>query len=428
MKRMVYTLWAIGVCVMVWHGAALSQGMEKTSAKLYLKQEEYEKAVEWAQNAIAKDPQDAESHFLLGKAYAFTGNLKGMAEEFEKFEQLDTKNKKKNEREEAQNLKRHHFSQSFNQGVEAFNQHDFDLAADKFSTAKMLDKTQAGAYQNLAVAYRQLDFQIVNQECAVDCDTTTTSWNAEMQQCEDSGTGEKTSLCCCGAAAQGFLFDSIVSTYKELIAMEPDSLSNYLALSDFYEMKQKYQESTALLETAAERFSNNGKIYSELAIAYDFMGETEKAFETYEKAIAQDPGNKDLRFNYGRLFLMKEDYVSAIDQFQKVLAITPEDFEANYNVGVGYLKIGETADKMAMTMEEEAAEKNKTPNTTSIDSLRTVAKEKFAASVPFLEKASELQPEQSAVWYNLAVGYTRTGESEKAKAAFAKSEALASEN
>lgn len=146
--------------------------------------------------------------------------------------------------------------------------------------------------------------------------------------------------------------------------------------------------------------------------------------KTYEKALQMSPGNKDLLFNLGRLYFMRDDYSNAVKQFVEVWKANPEDFEVNYQVGASYLKIGERIDKKAREIEEEmlsaktAPKATKDAKTARIDSLRQVAGENFKAALPYLLRAVIIKPDQPSAWNNLGVGYMRNGQTENSREAF----------
>lgn len=416
-------------------GLLLAQSMEMTSAKLYIQQNEWDKAMTWLQEAIKKKPDNAEAHFLLAQGYGMRGKLADMLAEFAAVQQYDKKNK---HAKDVANMRQKYFGESFNAGVAAFNNQNFDQAAEKFSLSGMIDPTQVASFQNLAIAYRQIDRDLgVGLPCD-DCPAEH-EWDATAKLCRDKATGAAAKFCCCPEAKEQ-LDLLIVKSYQDLMKLQPDSLSNYLMLAEHYKIKEQLEKSTALLAEANQKFPNNARVLSEMAIAYDYMGKSEEAFKTYEQALVAKPDDKDLRFNYGRLFLLRAEaagkaspidhatvaggFTSAIEQFTKVLESEPEDFDANYNVGVSYLKIGEDLDKQIREMDDEASKKKQKVDAAKVEALRNKGKEHFGAAIPFLEKATQLKPDQAPVWFNLGVGYTRVNTTEKAKAAFAKAEEL----
>lgn len=412
-----------------------AQSMEMTSAKLYIQQNEWDKAIDFLQQALQKKPENAEAHYLLAQGYGMKGRIDEMVAEFAQVEQFD---KKKKYLKDMANLRQKYFAESFNAGVKAFNDQDFDAAAEKFGVAATLDPSQTASFQNMAIAYRQVERDMSSEVPCEGCPAEV-EWHVTTTICRDKATGAAIKFCCC-PEAKTQLEAAIVKTYRHLMGMQPDSLSNFMALSDYYKSKDQIEQSATVLAEANQKFPNNAQILGEMAIAYDYLGKSEEAFSTYEKALAGNPDNKDLRFNYGRLFLLRADaankkeppdhdaavvaFKNAIEQFRKVLTVDPEDFDSNYNVGVSYLKIGEVFDRQIRELDEAASKKKQKIDAAKVEILRNQGKENFTAAVPFLEKAVELKSSQAPVWFNMGVGYTRVGESEKAKAAFAKAEAL----
>ncbi|MGH7492004.1 MAG: tetratricopeptide repeat protein [bacterium] len=419
MKRVFYVL-LCGIMVSCVAPQTFAQSMEMTSAKLYIQQNEWDKAIHWLEEALKKKQDNAEAHFLLAQGYGQKARFADMIKEFNATEQYDKKGKYA---KDLQNFRQRYFAESFNAGVKAFNEQNFEAAADKFSTAATLDPTQIASYQNLTVAYRQVENDIEAGAPCEGCSTGEHEWDAAAVRCRDQSTGAYTKFCCC-KDAKDQLANAIASTYQTLIKMQPDSMMNYLALADYYKSKKQFDKSATVLAEAVPKHPNDARLLAELAITYDYLGKSDEAFKMYEQALVNKPDDKDLLFNYGRLYLMREDYDNAIVQFQKVVEVTPEDFEANYNVGISHLKIGERLDKQMREMDDAANKNKQKPDTQKLADLKATAKQHFDAAVPYLEKAANIKGEQSAVWFNLGVGYTRVGNAEKAKEAFAKAEEL----
>jgi hypothetical protein len=90
----------------------------KMTAKIHLKSQYrmYDSAVAILEEGIQFFPDDAEMHFLLGKAYSYKKNYLGMAEQFALAESLNTKEKAKWLKELDQTRKEK-WPQIFNQGV-----------------------------------------------------------------------------------------------------------------------------------------------------------------------------------------------------------------------------------------------------------------------------------------------------------------------
>ena len=67
------------------------QSKQVISAKVYLEQEEWDKAIEQLEQAVQLYPTDAEAYYLLGKAYANQGEREKMNEVFDQSLKLSPK-------------------------------------------------------------------------------------------------------------------------------------------------------------------------------------------------------------------------------------------------------------------------------------------------------------------------------------------------
>jgi tetratricopeptide (TPR) repeat protein len=373
MKRIL--ILAAGLMVMlVLASGAVAQSVEMNSAKLYKKQGEFDKAIEWFEKAVAKKPENAEAHYMLGDLYGMKGRIADMVREFD----ASLANSKKYEKD-IKISRDKYFRESFKTGVDAANAGDYTKALDAFNNALVIEPKQVDTYKNLVFVYSRLDS-----------------------------------------------IPGMMQVYEELLKIEPNDHETYLALAGLYSRRKEYDKTIELLRKANEVAPDSAKprIIGEIGITYDLMGKGDEAMKTYEQALQLSPGNKDLLFNLGRLYFMRDDYANAVKQFTEVWKSNPDDFEVNYQVGASYLKIGERIDKKAHEIEEEMLSAKTTPKAVKdaknarIDSLRQVAGESFKAALPYLLRAVIIKPDQASAWNNLGVGYMRNGQTENSRQAF----------
>jgi tetratricopeptide (TPR) repeat protein len=340
------------------------QSKEVTSAKVYIQQDDWDKAIEQLEIAVETFPTDAEARTLLGKGYGKKGNYTGMMEQFNAALATGPRFQTDINPEIA-----YYWTSQFNDGVKAFNAGTMDKAIENFKTCILLDPTKKDAYKNLASCHQRTEN-----------------------------------------------FPSAISVLEEFLAKNPTDVETMLKLHDMYVITKEYDKSITVLNSAKEKDPENVDILSALAITYDMKGERDQAFEVYNRAIEKNPENPDLLFNLARLHFMKNDFESAIKYFDRVIAINPDDFESNLNVGNAYLGMAEKTDK-ALREEEEKIGKELSDKRAEVKSL-------YMQSIPYLEKALEVKPDQAGVWNNLGVAYIRTDQVEKGKAAFNKAEEL----
>lgn len=62
----------------------------------------------------------------------------------------------------------------------------------------------------------------------------------------------------------------------------------------------------------------------------------DKALKFYRQALKLDPKNYNIQYNIAVIYLVKEEYKKAAEEFEKVIARKRRDAEAYYNLGVLY--------------------------------------------------------------------------------------------
>jgi Flp pilus assembly protein TadD len=340
------------------------QSKELTSAKVYIQQDDWEKAEEQLKIAVDLYPNDAEAHALLGEAYGRRGAYKLMTDELEASLAAGPQ-----QSEKVNYLKDKYWVQNFNNGVNKVKSENFAEALDLFENCFTIDPNRVDAYKNAAFVH------------------------IRMQN-----------------------LDKAIDNYKKAIEIDPKDTKIMLQLGSLYYDKKEYEKCIEVMDNVLAVEPGNIEALSQKAFSYDSMGETDKAFAEYGKALEQKPGDADLLFNLGRLYYMKKDYSNAIKQFEKVLETAPGDQEATLNIGNAYLSIAEEHMKPLREGNELTEDQ--------IKEAKDKAVENYKEAIPWLEKAVEQKPDDSGLWTNLGVAYINAGMKEKGEAAFKKADEL----
>ncbi len=361
------TILALVASVSFW----ACQSKEVTSAKVYIQQGDWDKAIEQLELAVQTYPDDPEAHYLLGRGYGEKGKFKEMNAEFDKSLKISPKFE-----QQIRITREKYWVDNFNRGVNFIKAGQTEKALEAFKTAILLDPSKPEAYKNLAYAYIRMN-------------------NA----------------------------DEAIAAYQNLLKVAPDDEEAMVSLGNLYYNKKEYQKAIDILQKVVEMDPDNVDAIANIALAYDFMGQREKALNFYKEAIAKHPEDKDLRFNYGRLFFLSEEYDKAIEQFQKVLELSPDDLEAYLNIANAYLIMAENKMKVLRELDVNQKEYSEA----QLKELRDEAIKNYKNAIPYLEKAKDLDPTNYATWYNLGVAYVNTGDREKGEAAFKKADELKGE-
>ncbi len=132
---------------------------ELTSAKLYIQQKNWDKAIETLNTEVTKNPKSDEGYFLLGTVYSEQDNIDKMMDSFDKSLAISNKFEKN-----IEEYKAFQWANNFNRGVSLFQRGNkvtdedsskmyFDMAIDAYNNAIMLEPDSGETYRNLAFVY-----------------------------------------------------------------------------------------------------------------------------------------------------------------------------------------------------------------------------------------------------------------------------------
>ncbi|MBT4139438.1 MAG: tetratricopeptide repeat protein, partial [Candidatus Latescibacteria bacterium] len=122
----------------------------KRSAKLYLRQRQYDKALENYLVAAEGRPGDLEVHYNIGTIYSRKELYDDMNKHFAIIEEAK-KNKKWLKRIDAE--RKTLWRQHYNIGVQALNAQKSEYAIEQFNTAIKVDERESDAYEGIGIAY-----------------------------------------------------------------------------------------------------------------------------------------------------------------------------------------------------------------------------------------------------------------------------------
>jgi tetratricopeptide (TPR) repeat protein len=358
---------------------------ETTSAKLYMQQKQWQKAEESLMKQVAKNEKDEEAWFLLGQVRLENKNYVGMNEAYTRA--LGVSDAHKNE------IGRNRlaiWATTYNEGVNYYNRGKdssafYDKSLESFKTAIAMQPDSAGTYYVYALS------QFAKKDLA-------------------------------GAAA----------SLETAIAKKPDFADagrflgqlHYTAAAEKAEAKDaegakaEYRKAVTAFELAYKTQPENVDNITNLIDVYERTGQADKAEGLTRDAVKRDPSNKLFHYAYGVFLLKKEKFTEAIAEFSEALKIDPAYGDAKYNLGVAYLNWGVS---IKQENDRKAELEKKGSKVTKED---TSYKEKFKASLPYLEESAQLRSEDAALWMQLGRLYAILNMPDKSKGAFEKADKL----
>ncbi|GIK61290.1 MAG: tetratricopeptide repeat protein [Ignavibacteriota bacterium] len=360
---------------------------ELTSAKLYIQQKNWDKAIETLNTEIAKNPKSDEGYYLLGTVYSEKDDVDNMVKAFD--QSLSISNKFQKNIEE---YKAFQWANNFNRGVSLFQRGNktvdedsskmyYNMAIDAYNKAITLEPDSAETYRNLAFVYLttgKTEESIVPLKKLVD-----------LEQAEEG-------------------YQYLGEVYYTLGL---NSMSNFKIeknVQDSVKAMEYYNNAIATLEAGTEKYPENAEMIGTKFSAYIGANKMDNALNSAAALVEKDPNNKFNRYNYGVVLLNTENFAEAEKQLLEAIKLDPEYENAIYNLGVTYVKWGTALNK-------EAEQKG---------IMSDDYKQKYQASLPYLEKVVEKDPSNVAIWELLGKVYSVLGMTDDANNAFKKADEM----
>ena len=265
-------------------------------------------------------------------------------------------------------------NQVFGQGVDQFKAKDYQVALSSFETVLKMNPGDTSVILNAAYS----------AELAGD---KVKAMNYYSRLTGMKYKDDKVYLALSNLYKQDKDTTHALTVLKDGRTIFPDSLSLILAEINIYLARGNSKEAIDGLETAVKKDSKNVSLYMALGSTYDNL------------ANPKDANGNDLPKPQ-----KYEEYMAKSEEvYKQGLAMSPDNFEINFNLGALYYN---QAAEMA-----NAAGNIKANN--EFEKAKLKYNQKFKASEPYLEKALEINPNDKSVLNSLKQLYVRTGEAEK---------------
>jgi tetratricopeptide (TPR) repeat protein len=360
---------------------------ELTSAKLYIQQKNWDKAIEVLQADVQKNPQSDEGYYLLGTVYSELDQSDKMMEAFDNSLAISDKFASK-----IQEYRAYNWANNFNRGVSLFQRGTkttdkdsskmyYDMAVDAYKKAIVFEPDSGETYRNLAFAYLTTNRTEESVEPLKKL--------IELEQAEEG-------------------YQYLGDVYYAIGANKMNEFKNTGNAEDSIKAMEYYNKAIATIEEGLQKFPDNSDMQVSRTSAYIGAGRIEEAITSSKALVDLEPNNKIYHYNYGVLLLNSNRFAEAEAELKRAIEIDPEYENAIYNLGVTYVKWGTTMNK-----EAEAQ------GVISED-----YKQKYQSALPYLEKVVEKDPTNAQIWELLGKVYSVLGMNEDANNAFKKADEL----
>jgi tetratricopeptide (TPR) repeat protein len=359
---------------------------ELTSAKLYIQQKNYDKALEVLKKDVEKNPQSDEGYFLMGDIYGEKGQYDQMVVAYNKSLAIS-----KTYEKDITNKKIHFWYTLTQSGASYFkrvatnkNQDsvkvNLDKAANSFENAVMILPDSAYTYYLLSLVY--MSQQKYDQAIA------------PLEKYKDLGK-----------TPEGYVY--LGSIYYDKGNRLKDTYAKSKNVQDSISYMENFNKSISVLEEGRTKYPNDSKLLGTLSSAYVAANKLSVAIDAFKSLAENDPKKENL-YNYGVVLLGADKYEEAVKQFNKALDLDPKYQNAIYNIAVCYVKWGTEINKEAEVKGDKG----------------DAYKEKYRQAIPYLEHYTQIDNNDIKVWDLLGKVYAIVGMPDKAKDAYDKVDQL----
>lgn len=152
-------------------------------------------------------------------------------------------------------------------------------------------------------------------------------------------------------------YAAAVQAFGEVVRLRPDYADGYtnIALADTE--WEKYKSARNAVEKALLLSPDNARALYYRALLERRAGESDAELADLEDVVQQFPQSRDARRELGITYFQRDDDEHAMQQFQALEAIDPDDIAAHYNLSILYRRMGmkqQSEQEQALLLTEKA--------------------------------------------------------------------------
>jgi len=186
------------------------------------------------------------------------------------------------------------------------------------------------------------------------------------------------------------LYLKAIDYYTQLAEVEFGGPNTYLQIKMDYMSIEDTLSALEILKTAYEKYPDTVNVIANVADTYIILKQFDEGIEFMEGVIENNPNIPESYYWHGRLLINKEEVEfidRAIESYKKAGELDPSIYYVWYDMGYIYYLQGADFYERSNTEEHVATRER----------LIELGKEKYTEAIPVLEKAFELNTENSTV-------------------------------
>ena len=304
---------------------------EYTSAKLYIQQQEWEKAEEFLIKAVDAEPENPEIPYQLG--YHIYGVQKKdwekMNQSFDRALTIDPNKKilgqEKTVKEFVTMARTQFWVEMFNRGGEEYNEY---IAAPMDEKDAALKKAIATYEVSARIKPDEAQSYIMLSTCNHNAGNTDKSENYILKAVKLSPNDAKANLTAGRIFMQKQEFETALPYVKKAVELEPSNTKSIRNLAQIYYDTGQLEESIQTYEIAIDKETDRevkADLYFNLGILYNRVGDLEEAEYNFINALDENPDDIEAVMGMAQLFESAEKWRKAEKFYRELIAIDPDN-------------------------------------------------------------------------------------------------------
>ena len=356
-------------------------------------------ALIYAENAIAKNPKDASSHFIIGMDAFNKKDYQKALDELTKAVTYDGKN----------------YLYYYNLGKVQYTMKKYTAAKSSFSTSAMLNSGFAPARYNLGLTNLRLN----DQKAAL----------SEFRKAHDvDPRHEKAYLEEARLLSKLGDYNGSISAYLNVLKINSNNRAALGELGNVYSQVKKYAEaessfrkSLAMLPSGTEdplTYYNLSTVLFEQGKADDALSYAKKAYETKD-ALRDSNSKANVTYNYALLCEKTSRVEEAIAKYAEVLQFNSNHLKTHINLGAMYMNMTPPDADAALSLFLKAynIDRNNFEVNNNLGSAY-LGKKEYKNAILYFQNALKIDSKNNEVRSNLAQAFASDGQFDNAKTTY----------
>ena len=190
---------------------------------------------------------------------------------------------------------------------------------------------------------------------------------------------------------------------QKLIDVKYNDPMIYIYMSKIYLEQKDTTKALTCIEQGKKLFEENTTLINAELNIYIAQGKTDVLVTKLTDAINVNPDNELLYYNRGTLYENRKDYDKAAADYKKAVELKPDYFDAYYNLGAMYFNQGAEMSNAANNIKAQK----------DYEAAIVKADAKLKEAMPYLEKASSINPKDKNTLISLKTLYIRIADTDK---------------